>query len=203
VLEKEIKLPKSLEQGFKFSCKFCGECCRGFDEGNVYLYLDDIKRLADHLELSPSEFAKRYLKITKDRFYWKEPGEARGKNYSILLLGFKFTGDDEHCEFLGADNKCTVYKFAPFQCLAYPWWRIHLEKPRKLKEYAKKCPALQDSFNDKGKYISPENILEWAKKEYEIELNYFLKLKENDFDILKVYPFLPKEMVQESKKENK
>ena len=200
---KEIKLPKTLEDGLKFSCQFCGECCRGFDEGEVYLYLEDIERLAAYCKEGLSEFAKDYLKIVEDTFYWKEPGAQRGKKYRIPLLGFKFIGDDEHCEFLGDDNKCTIYEIAPFQCHAYPWWRIHLESPKKLREYSKKCPGLKGSFNGEGKFFSPEKILEWVEKEYKMEEEYFLKLKANDFDILKVYKFLPEEMVEEYKNRNK
>lgn len=201
---KEIILPKTLETGFKFSCQFCGECCRGFEEGEVYLYLEDIKRLAKYCKQGLGEFAKEYLTIVEDNFYWKEPGALRGKKYRIPLLGFKFIGDDEHCEFLGDDNLCTIYEIAPFQCHCYPWWRIHLKHPSKLREYAKKCPGLKASFNNQGEYISPKKILGWAKKEYKMEVNYFLKLRANDFDIAKVYPFLPLEMVEEylKKKEN-
>ncbi|GAH22349.1 unnamed protein product, partial [marine sediment metagenome] len=40
-------------------------------------------------------------------------------------------------------------------------------------------------------------ILNWAKKEYEIEKKFFLEMKQNKFNILKVYPFLSKEMLEE------
>ena len=60
--------------------------------------------------------------------------------------------------------------------------------------YSKKCPGLREL---KGNYYSKNNILEWAKAEYSIEKEYFLKMKKNNFDILKVYPFLPKELLEE------
>jgi len=34
----------------------------------------------------------------------------------------------------------------------------------------------------------------FLKKEYEMEKKYFLEMKKHDFNILKVYPFLPKDI---------
>ncbi len=193
---KEINISKTLENGLRFSCQFCGECCRGFEEGEVYLYLDDIQRLADVLNLKGKsglkKFAKKYLKIVSDSFYWKEPGAKRGKNYSFKTLSFKFIGDDEHCEFLGDDNKCIIYDAAPFQCRSFPFWKMMVSDPKNMEEYSKKCPGLRDSNGDNAMYYSMEEIFEWAKKEQDLEKAYFLKMRENNFDIFKVYDFLPK-----------
>ena len=59
-------------------------------------------------------------------------------------------------------------------------------------DYAKKCPGLNTL---KGKYYSKEEILDWATKEYEMEKEYFFKMRQNDFNIFKVYPFLSKDMI--------
>ena len=47
----------------------------------------------------------------------------------------------------------------------------------------------------KGHCNSKEEILDWANKEYEMEKNFFLEMKKVNFDILKVYPFLSKDML--------
>ncbi|MHA1293660.1 MAG: YkgJ family cysteine cluster protein [Promethearchaeota archaeon] len=197
---KSIKLSNLLKNGIEFSCKKCGACCRGFHEGEVYLYLEDIDRLINFLNLKGKfkrrNFAKKYLKITKDKFYYKDPEAERGKNYEISILGFKFIGEDEHCEFLGKNNECLVHEARPFQCRCFPFWRMMVTSNKNIKEYSKKCPGLKDSLNREGKYYSPESIKKWAEKEYEIEKEYFLKLKENDFDIFKVYPFLPRDLIK-------
>ena len=69
----EIKITKILENGIRFSCQMCGGCCRGFNEGEVYLYKDDIFRLADYLNISGMEelrnFTKKYVKVINDRFF--------------------------------------------------------------------------------------------------------------------------------------
>ena len=48
----EIKISKNLENGIKFSCQMCGDCCRGFKQGEVYLYKDDILKLAKSLHMT-------------------------------------------------------------------------------------------------------------------------------------------------------
>lgn len=195
----DIKLSKLLENGIEFSCQKCGACCRGFKEGEVYLYKDDITRLAKLLNLASKsglrKFAIKYLKVVSDSFFWKEPGAARGKMYRYKTLGFKFTGDDEHCQFL-KDNKCTVHEARPFQCRAFPiGWNMLINNVKNFIDYSKKCPALHNSLENKGKFYSKEEILKWASEEYEIEKKYFFTMKKNDFNILKVYSFLPKDMV--------
>ncbi len=195
----EIKLSKALENGIKFSCEMCGSCCRGFKEGEVYLYQDDIERLAKHLKIKGTvglrKFARKYLKVVNDSFFWKKPGAERGKTYRFKSLGFKFAGDDEHCHFL-VDNKCMVHNARPFQCRAFPiGWNMLINSVKNFKDYSKKCPALQNSLENKGKFYSREEIIKWANKEYEMEKQYFLEMKKHDFNILKVYPFLSKDML--------
>ncbi len=174
----------------------CGDCCRGFNDGEVYLYKDDILRLAKFLNITGMKglgnFVKKYVKVINDSFFWKDPDAQRGKTYRFKTLGFKFTGEDEHCHFL-KDNKCSVHDFRPFQCKSFPFWQMMVSNRKNFERYTKKCKGLQVL---EGKYYSREEILNWAKNEYEIEKNYFLEMRNHNFDILKVYPFLPKEMLQ-------
>ena len=177
----------------------CGGCCRGFKEGEVYLYMDDIVTLAEHLGLKGKtgleKFAENYVKIIPDSFFWREPGEPKRRIYKFKTLGFKFTENDEHCHFL-ENNLCTVHEARPFQCRCFPWWQMMVTSKGKitLEDYAKKCDGLRLM---KGKFYPPEEILKWAKLEYEIEKAYFLEMKKNSFDISKVYNFLPDEMLKD------
>lgn len=181
----------------------CGGCCRGFNEGEVYLYKDDILRLAKFLNMEDEEglkkFAEKYVKVVNDSFFWKESGASRGKTYKYKTLGFAFTGKDEHCHFIDDKNHCTVHKSRPFQCRCFPFWKMMVTSRSNVIEYAKKCPGLQASLKGQGKYYDRQEIQKWAKAEYEMEKKYFLELKESNFDILKVYPFLTEEMLREGK----
>ncbi|UCD01956.1 MAG: YkgJ family cysteine cluster protein [Promethearchaeota archaeon] len=193
----EIKISKKLEEGIEFSCQMCGNCCTGFNEGEVYLYKEDILRLAKFLNIKGKNglrtFAEKYVKVINDSFFWKESGTQRGKTYRFKTLGFKFTGEDEHCHFL-KKNRCSVHVARPFQCRSFPFWQMMVSSRKNFENYTKKCEGLQFL---KGTYYSREEILNWAKEEYQIEKNYFLEMKEHNFDILKVYPFLSKKMLQE------
>jgi len=181
----------------------CGECCRGFNDGEVYLYKDDILRLAKIVKMDDEEglknFAQKYVKVINDSFFWKESGAERGKTYRFKTLGFAFTGDDEHCHFLDEKNSCTVHKSRPFQCRCFPFWKMMVTSRKNVMEYSKKCPGLQASLKGQGKYYNPHEIQDWAKAEYEMEKKYFFEMKEKNFDILKVYPFLPEEKLEEAK----
>ncbi|MFX1502992.1 MAG: YkgJ family cysteine cluster protein, partial [Promethearchaeota archaeon] len=172
----EIKISKNLENGIEFSCQMCGKCCRGFNEGEVYLYKDDIFRLVKFLKIKGNtglkKFAEKYLKVVDDSFFWKEPGAQRGKTYRYKTLGYKFTGEDEHCHFL-INNKCSVHKARPFQCRSFPFWQMMVSSRKNFEDYTKKCKGLQTL---KGKFYTKEEILNWAKKEYEIEKKYFLEM---------------------------
>ncbi|MFX1448797.1 MAG: YkgJ family cysteine cluster protein, partial [Promethearchaeota archaeon] len=185
-----------LEKGIEFSCQMCGSCCRGFNEGEVYLYQDDILRLTKSLNITKKselrKFAKKYLKVTDDSFFWKGPGTEGGKTYRYKSLGFKFTGDDEHCQFL-KENVCTIHEGRPFQCRCFPFWQMLVSNRKNFINYSKKCPGLKIL---KGRYYSSEEILDWANREYEMEKKYFLEMKKVNFDILKVYPFLSKDMLE-------
>ena len=193
----EIKISRNLENGIEFSCQLCGKCCTGFKEGEVYLYKEDILRLAKFIGLDGKkglrEFAEKYLKVINDSFFWKEPEAQRGKTYRYKTLGFKFTEEDEHCHFL-KNNACSVHVARPFQCRSFPFWKMMVSSKKNFDNYTKKCKGLQVL---KGQYYSRAEILNWAQLEYEIEENYFFEMKKHNFDILKVYPFLPKEMLEE------
>ena len=101
----EIKLSKLLENGIEFSCQMCGECCRGFNEGEVYLYQEDIERLMKSLNLTKKsdlkKFAETYLKIVNDSFFWKEPGAERGKTYRFKNIGLNFLVKTNIVNFYG------------------------------------------------------------------------------------------------------
>ena len=180
----------------------CGDCCRGFKQGEVYLYKDDILRLAKSLHMTGikglRDFAQKYVKVINESFFWKYPEVQRGKTYRFKTLGFAFTWDDERCHFL-KNNKCTVHETRPFQCRCFPFWQMMVKSKKNVIAYSKKCPGLQATLRGNGKYYSRKEIQKWAKAEYDIEEKYFLEMKQNDFDILKVYTFLLKEMVHEDK----
>jgi uncharacterized protein len=97
------------ENGLRFSCTGCGECCRARhgEPSWVYVTIDERRRLARHLKLATSTFTRRYCQRTNGFFHLKNP-----------------TSD---CLFLRG-NGCGVYAARPGQCRTFPFWRENMSQ---------------------------------------------------------------------------
>src|SRR5690349_7663272 len=78
-------------------CTACAHCCRTMQ---IEVDNKDIKRLAERLQMSVSQFSKRYIAIAEDKT----------KHFTTVP-----------CPFLGQDNLCTVYDDRPQACRDYPY----------------------------------------------------------------------------------
>jgi Fe-S-cluster containining protein len=88
-------------------CLSCANCCKKM---TPTFTKQDIKRISAHFNETPEVFSKKWLR--KDR-----------NNDMVNKL--------QPCQFLGSDNKCTIYAIRPVDCSGFP----HLSK-RKWTEYA-------------------------------------------------------------------
>jgi Fe-S-cluster containining protein len=111
------------KDGLKFSCTGCGNCCTG-SPGFVWVTLDEIKQIADHLNINTSDFSKRYVRQVDDR---------------LSLIEMPTTYD---CVFL-KNRKCTIYNVRPKQCRTFPWWPQLLESKEDWQEAAQYCEGIQ------------------------------------------------------------
>lgn len=197
---EDLNISKTFQEGMHFTCEKCGACCRGLNEGEVYVYMDDILRLIEFLEFRGEsytlrEFASNFLKITSQYFQLYDPESGEKKRYTLDTLGLKFTGEDDHCFFINEDNSCSVHEARPFQCQAFPiGWKMLMNNDENLVEYSKKCQGLKNSLKNKGKFYSVQEIMKWTQGEYKIEYEYFILMKNNNFDIFKIYDFLPRDI---------
>jgi len=94
--------------GLAFECQECGRCCAGPEEGYVWVTLDDIATIANHLRIPLPEMQRRYVRRVGDRFSLTEhPGS-------------------NDCVFLRTDpdgqRRCRVYSVRPVQCRTWPFW---------------------------------------------------------------------------------
>jgi Fe-S-cluster containining protein len=187
----QFNLLDSVKNGFKFSCQKCGKCCTGKGEGQIFIYKPDVERLFKHFKCnSESEktvFAREHFDTTSQKFVLKEKDSKHRKYYHFDTLVIKVIGDAENCSFLENGNVCKIYDARPFQCVAYPLWRILVTNQRNWNENAQKCKGIN---NRKGDYFSKEEILEKLKEEFRLEKEYFLEMQKHDFKIEKIYPFL-------------
>lgn len=89
-------------------CLSCANCCKTMTP----TYTEkDIKRIAEHLEMTSDEFKKKWLKKERNTGDWLNKSTP--------------------CQFLNLkDNKCSIYDVRPVDCSGFP----HLPKKR-LKDY--------------------------------------------------------------------
>ena len=112
-------------EGLRFECvPDCGGCCTNHgDYAYVYLEGGDLRRLAEHLELTDREFSDRYTEV--------------GDGYRVLLM------DRPECPFLEG-MRCGVYPARPTQCRTFPFWSENLATPEDWKKAAKISPGIDN-----------------------------------------------------------
>src|SRR5438067_2840062 len=70
--------------GLRFTCTQCGNCCTG-GPGFVWISLEEIVRLAEHLKLTPDMVVEKYCRKIDGRFSLKERRTPEG-NYDCIFL---------------------------------------------------------------------------------------------------------------------
>jgi Fe-S-cluster containining protein len=123
------------KKGLYFKCLKCSKCCGGFP-GYVWINDKEIEKIANFLNLSKSNFLKKYTRQINGFISLKEN-----------LINYD-------CCFL-KDKKCIIYEVRPTQCKEFPFWKNNLKSFfswQSLKDY---CPGID---NKKGKFFSFEEI---------------------------------------------
>lgn len=121
--------------GLRWECQGSGKCCVSHGQmGYVFLSLADRRRLAAYLELSTSQFTRKYCTKTDDQWHIRdEPGAA-------------------DCRFL-VGKRCGVYEARPTQCRTWPFWPEVMHAKAWQREVAAFCPGV-----GKGKLWTAEEI---------------------------------------------
>ena len=97
------------QNGLRFQCTTCGNCCRNHGEyAFVYLVDADVAAIAAHLGLERKVFLERFCQ--------------RVDGWITLRM------DQPACQFLAADNRCSIYPVRPKQCATWPFWKENLER---------------------------------------------------------------------------
>lgn len=120
------------QDGLRFSCTQCGDCCTGAP-GFVYVNDDEIAKIAAFLGKSDSGLTRAHIRPV-------------GRQFS--LTEDKKTGD---CCFLVTSPKgkrtCSIYPVRPLQCRTWPFWTSNLEDRHAWQDAAGACPGM-----NKGKH---------------------------------------------------
>ena len=121
------------ENGLRFRCVRCGRCCRDSEVPSyVFLRDDDIRRLAEHLELSEAVFLARHCEDHDGGHVLRNKPGA--------------------CSFWEPETGCIVYAARPVQCRTWPFWPYNLRRTN-WKEAGEFCPGC-----DQGDLHSREEI---------------------------------------------
>ena len=187
----QFKLCEPVQKGFKFSCQKCGNCCKGREEGNIFIYKPDLDVLFKYFKCNTDakkfKFSQEYFDITSQKFIYTDKKVNKKKSYFYDTLVFKLVGEKEECCFLEEDNSCKIYSVRPFQCTSYPIWRVLLTKKKNWDKNLKKCKGIN---HNNGSFYSKKRIIDILEKEFELEKDYFLEMRKKKFKIKDVYPFL-------------
>lgn len=126
------------QDGLRFECTQCGNCCTG-SAGYVWVSDDEIQAIADYLDRPVGEI----------RLLGTRP--ARGK----VSLREHLNGD---CIYFDPKTRgCTVYPVRPVQCRTWPFWNTNISSPESWNDVQRVCPGA-----GQGHFVSLEEIQELA-----------------------------------------
>ncbi|KAJ1448314.1 hypothetical protein M885DRAFT_148299 [Pelagophyceae sp. CCMP2097] len=94
--------PWYAEEGLKFDCTGCGDCCRV--EGDVWLNGQEAAGMAKLLGVEEREYDVGYTDVALEGG-WR-----------------RLIASEKRCIFLDDEERCSVHAARPLQCRAYPFW---------------------------------------------------------------------------------
>lgn len=130
------------QDGLKFSCSQCGDCCTGAP-GYVWVTKAEIEALA-------SEVAGPDVEMTEELVEAFEKKYVRRVGIRRSLVEFP-NGD---CVFFdNQTRKCQVYNARPRQCRTWPFWESNLRSAAAWQATCEVCPG-----SGQGKLYQLEEI---------------------------------------------
>lgn len=113
------------QSGLRFECTQCGNCCSGPTTGYVWVDEDEIRRLAEAMDMGDDldDFERKFVRRV-------------GTKKSLVEYS------DGDCIFLDPDTRgCSLYQARPRQCRSWPFWDSNLNSPRAWANAAAGCPG--------------------------------------------------------------
>lgn len=116
------------DYSYKFdtdACSSCsGNCCIG-EQGYIWITVDEIEILANHLQLKVKDVIEKYIVKYGYRFSIAET-KLDEKNYACVFFDL-------------TKKQCSIYKARPLQCRTFPFWEHFKDNIEELKQ---ECPAI-------------------------------------------------------------
>lgn len=108
-----------------FSCKKCGDCCKGY--GGTFVTADDVEAIAAYIKTDPERFVADYCDM------------SGGK--PVLAQA-----DSGYCVFW--DEVCTIHPVKPRMCRAWPFIESVLTDTNNWHIMASVCPGIRTDVSD-------------------------------------------------------
>ncbi len=119
------------ESGYNYcfdssECSKCkGNCCIG-ESGYIWINMQEIEKLSNHLNLTLDELRIKYL---------------RKIGYKYSLNEIKLEENNYACVFFDLNKRqCSIYETRPTQCRTFPFWDYFKNNEE---EVYKECPAIR------------------------------------------------------------
>lgn len=118
-------MPSKPETADVFSCRMCGDCCRGY--GGTYVSEEDIHAIAAHVDEDPETFKSKYCRLSGSRH--------------ILIQA-----ENGYCIFW--DGLCRIHSVKPRMCRNWPFIPAVLEDPDNWRIMGDVCPGIRTDLPD-------------------------------------------------------
>lgn len=158
---------------YKLTCTYCGKCCtNGTESSCTFLYIDDINRISNALDLKIYDFLKKYTNIVC--YQHQTPENKEIETFRITLKG------NPTCIFL-KNNLCSINDFKPFICRYGPFLQNILNPKKEWDYWLKMCNGLKMeniSLNElkiRQKKISEIKRLQDVKETQYFEITHYSK----------------------------
>ena len=113
------------QDGLKFTCTQCGNCCSGAP-GYVWITTEDRQKIAAFLGLPGGDLNEHFMRRV-------------GVRYSLTE---KPGGDCVFLREMDGKRICGVYPVRPRQCRTWPFWTNNLRSPETWDKASRDCPGM-------------------------------------------------------------
>ena len=152
------------QQGLKFTCTTCGNCCTG-GPGYVWITDEEVARLAEYLTLSVEETMERYCRRLHGKISLNEVRGTGGTYDCVFLKEIKPPRANRRGEaIVQARRVCGIYEARPLQCRTWPFWPENLDTKQAWQVETRKCPGMNTGRHyTRGQVEAVRDSADWPK----------------------------------------
>ena len=142
-------------------CAGCSACCKGMGS-SIILDPFDVYRLEKHLKKDFEELLQKSLELNVVD--------------GVILPNMKLVGEDEHCNFLNEEGRCSIHESRPGICRLFPLGRFYENGDYQYFLQVKECQKKNRTKVKISKWIDTPDY--GTYKKYILRWHYFLNKAE-------------------------